>query len=154
MHAQKVCPRGEKNDFDVFMYLKREPEGRVGRHRLPHRHHTSTQTWLKGQAGHVSEWIRCCRRGAGLSQGLRGLSGTGRRGPTQTRQETSSVRLSEAAEPSPDSLTSVTCAQCEQGANLVFFVSRHIHCVCVWQFGQTQAWEWPLGGHFGLWQWS
>lgn len=51
MHAQKVRPRGEKHDSDVFMYLKGEPEGRVGRHCLPYHYHTSTQTWLKGHAG-------------------------------------------------------------------------------------------------------
>lgn len=30
--------------------------------------------------------------------------------------------------------------------------SCHTHRVCVWQFGQKQAWEWTLGGSFGLWQ--
>lgn len=29
---KKVRPRGEKRDLDVFMDLKREAEGRVGRH--------------------------------------------------------------------------------------------------------------------------
>lgn len=35
MRARKGS-RGEKHDFDVFMYVKGEPEGRVGRHRLAH----------------------------------------------------------------------------------------------------------------------
>lgn len=41
------------------------------------------------------------------------------------------MRLSEAAEPSSDSFTSVMCAQCEQGANLVFSASGHTHRVFV-----------------------
>lgn len=49
MRARKGS-RGGKHDFDVFMYVKGEPEGRVGRHRLAHPCYISTQTRLKGHA--------------------------------------------------------------------------------------------------------
>lgn len=51
--------------------------------------------------------------------------------PTQTRQEASCVRLLEAAELSPDSLTSVTCAQCEQGVRCFTPHSQSV-CLAVW----------------------
>lgn len=51
--------------------------------------------------------------------------------PTQMRQEASCVRLLEEAELSPDSLTSVTCAQCEQGVRCFTPHSQSV-CLAVW----------------------
>lgn len=78
--------------------------------------------------GRVSERVCCCRRTAGLSRGRAGPFGDR---PPQMRQEASCVRLSEAAELPPDSLTSVTCAQCEQGVRCFTPHSQSV-CLAVW----------------------